>query len=173
MSHVSMAYHGTSGTQSYMAPEQWRGRAQGAAADQYSLAVMAYEMLSGHLPFDSLDKDVMKKAVLEEEPEPIEGVPSSVNQAIRKALSKEPKERFATCGEFADMLQSPSAGPSRQKPENDDAVMTLILIFYPEFFHRFDNVFEVFAFIGKGILDLWRHFRIHLPADDTVLFEFS
>ena len=39
MSHVSVAYRGTSGTQSYMAPEQWRGRAQGAAADQYSLAV--------------------------------------------------------------------------------------------------------------------------------------
>ena len=46
MTRVSMAYHGTSGTAPYMAPEQWRGQAQGAAADQYALAVMTYEMLA-------------------------------------------------------------------------------------------------------------------------------
>ncbi|MBO5959502.1 MAG: serine/threonine protein kinase, partial [Lentisphaeria bacterium] len=43
MTRVSMAYRGTSGTGPYMAPEQWRGHPQGAAADQYALAVMAYE----------------------------------------------------------------------------------------------------------------------------------
>ena len=52
ISHISMAYHGISGTGSYMASEQWRGRVQGAAADQYSLAVMTYEMLAGHLRFE-------------------------------------------------------------------------------------------------------------------------
>ena len=83
MSHVSVMYHGTSGTGAYMAPEQWRGKPQGAAADQYALAVMAYEMLAGHLPFESSDTDVLKKAVLEETAEPIEGVPPSANRALR------------------------------------------------------------------------------------------
>ena len=104
LSHVSMAYHGTSGTQGYMAPEQWRGKAQGAAADQYALAVMAYEILSGHLPFDSPDTDVLKKAVLEETAEPIERVSAMVNQAIQRALSKDAATRFASCGEFMDAI---------------------------------------------------------------------
>ena len=64
MTRVSIAYHGTSGTGPYMAPEQWRGRAQGAAADQYALAVMTYEMLAGHLPFESTDAAVLQQAVL-------------------------------------------------------------------------------------------------------------
>ena len=60
MTRVSMAYHGTSGTGPYMAPEQWRGRAQSAPADQYALAVMTYEMLAGHLPFESTDAAVLR-----------------------------------------------------------------------------------------------------------------
>ena len=59
MSRVSRAYHGTSGTGPYMAPEQWRGRRQGAYSDQYALAVMTYEMLSGYLPFESPDVAVL------------------------------------------------------------------------------------------------------------------
>jgi len=71
MTRVSMAYHGTSGTGPYMAPEQWRGRQQDAHADQYALAVMTYEMLAGHLPFESSDAAVLKQAVLDENPAPV------------------------------------------------------------------------------------------------------
>ena len=74
-----MAYHGTSGTGPYMAPEQWRGRAQGAPADQYALAVMTYEMLAGFLPFESSDPAVLKQAVLDETAEEIAGIPKSGN----------------------------------------------------------------------------------------------
>ncbi|MBR6312115.1 MAG: serine/threonine protein kinase, partial [Oscillospiraceae bacterium] len=112
LSHVSLAYHGTSGTQSYMAPEQWRGKAQGAAADQYALAVMAYEMLSGHLPFDAVDADVLKKAVLEETADPIDGLPESSNRALQRALSKNAADRFPTCGEFVDALSGAKASAS-------------------------------------------------------------
>ena len=105
MSHVSRVYHGTSGTQSYMSPEQWRGKAQGAAADQYALAVTAYEMLSGHLPFDASDTDVLKKAVLEESAESIDGLSDSANDALKRALSKDASDRFPTCGAFIDALE--------------------------------------------------------------------
>ena len=104
MTRVSMAYHGTSGTGPYMAPEQWRGRAQGASADQYALAVMAYEMLAGHLPFESTDAAVLQQAVLTQNAEEIADVSNAVQTAIKRAMSKEPAERFASCSEFAAAL---------------------------------------------------------------------
>ena len=101
MTRVSMAYHGTSGTGPYMAPEQWRGRAQGAPADQYALAVMTYEMLAGHLPFESTDPAVLQQAVLTQEAEVISGLSPKVWSAINRAMSKEPAERFESCSDFA------------------------------------------------------------------------
>ncbi len=113
MTRVSMAYHGTSGTGPYMAPEQWRGRAQGAPADQYALAVMTYEMLAGHLPFESSDAAVLKQAVLDENPEPLTTVPPSAQSAIARAMSKEPSERFACCLDFADALGGAKIKPMK------------------------------------------------------------
>lgn len=104
MTRVSMAYHGTSGTAPYMAPEQWRGRAQGAAADQYALAVMTYEVLAGYLPFDSPDVSVLREAVLNETAEPIQGIPGYVQQALARAMSKNPADRFSSCADFAAAL---------------------------------------------------------------------
>ncbi|MBQ7651149.1 MAG: SUMF1/EgtB/PvdO family nonheme iron enzyme [Victivallales bacterium] len=115
-------YYGRSGTPAYMSPEQLGGEAQGAETDQYSLAVIAYEMLSGHLPFNPADskyhfdynsdktfKETVKEfadAVRDEnnKPEPIEGLPSSVNAALLRALSKKPSDRFASCTEFVNAL---------------------------------------------------------------------
>ena len=118
MSRVSMAYQGTSGTGPYMAPEQWRGRAQGAAADQYSLAVMAYEILAGNLPFESADPAVLKQAVLDETPEKISNIPPASQSAIMRAMSKLPADRFASCADFAAALagekikKSPTSKPA-------------------------------------------------------------
>ena len=104
MTRVSMAYHGTSGTAPYMAPEQWRGKAQGAAADQYALAVMTYEMLAGHLPFESTDASVLREAVLNETVEPLQGIPVYAQQALARGMSKESEARFASCSDFAMAL---------------------------------------------------------------------
>ncbi|MBR1951896.1 MAG: protein kinase, partial [Lentisphaeria bacterium] len=104
MTRVSMAYYGTSGTGPYMAPEQWRGRAQGAAADQYALAVMAYEMLTGHTPFESSDAAVLREAVLNDIPQEIADIPKTAQEAVKRAMSKEPAERFENCSDFAAAL---------------------------------------------------------------------
>ena len=104
MTRVSMAYHGTSGTGPYMAPEQWRGRAQGAPADQYALAVMTYEMLAGRLPFESSDASVLREAVLKDTPEELENISKPAQDAIKRAMSKEPSERFASCSDFVAAL---------------------------------------------------------------------
>ncbi|MBQ4329581.1 MAG: protein kinase, partial [Lentisphaeria bacterium] len=104
MTRVSMAYYGTSGTGPYMAPEQWEGRLQDAKADQYALAVMTYEMLAGHPPFESNDAAVLREAVLKSTVPPLANVPKSAEAAILRAMSKTPAERFENCSDFAAAL---------------------------------------------------------------------
>ena len=121
MSRVSLRGHsGSSGTPAYMAPEQWEARRQSAATDQYSLAVMAYQMLSGYLPFDAVDQEMLRRAVLTRAPEEIEGVPAHVNAALLKALAKNPKERFASCTEFVESCFKPQRTQKSQREFSAD-----------------------------------------------------
>jgi len=116
MTRVSMAYHGTSGTGPYMAPEQWDGRQQNARADQYALAVMTYEMLAGYLPFESPDAAVLREAVLKSKVIPLKNIPAAANIAIQRAMSKEPADRFESCSEFAAALASQKAVGGKVRP---------------------------------------------------------
>ncbi len=99
------------GTNLYKAPEQWRGQMQGAATDQYALAVTAYEMLSGHVPFYDDNVDVLKKAVLEETPPNIQGIPQYANNALQAGLAKESANRYATCVDFVRALGGENVSP--------------------------------------------------------------
>src|SRR5690606_26377909 len=111
MSRLSTEKYSTSGTAPYMAPEQWRGRRQAARTDQYALAVPAYELLSGYLPFENPDHDIMRSAVLNEEPEPIEGLADQVWSVLKRALSKDAKARFEACSEFVHALEEAINAP--------------------------------------------------------------
>ena len=114
MSRVSMRGHGgTSGTPAYMAPEQWEARRPDFRTDQYALAVVAYQMLAGFLPFDSEDTDVLRRAVLSRAPDPIPGLPRAANAALLRALAKDPKERFPTCAAFVEALEGRDGSTSR------------------------------------------------------------
>lgn len=105
MSRVNMEYtEKVVGTPPYMSPEQWCGKALNAASDQYALAVMAYEMFAGHLPFDSSDLTVLKKAILTATPEKLKNISGSANSSIRRAMSKDASNRFSRCADFADAL---------------------------------------------------------------------
>ena len=88
----------------YFSPEQWRGDKLDDASDQYSLAVLAYEMLAGRRPFKGADMDALKKAVLEGVPKEIRTVPKEMNVALLKALSVKPSDRYASCGDFAQVF---------------------------------------------------------------------
>lgn len=105
LSRVSQVKIGTSGTGPYMAPEQWRGQYQDAAADQYALAVMAYELLAGCVPFYSSDLMVLREAVLNESPVWPEGLDAGCRRVLEAALSKERDQRFADCSAFVDALR--------------------------------------------------------------------
>jgi hypothetical protein len=95
------------GTLEYMAPEQWDGHPS-AASDQYSLAIMAYELLTGSVPFRGNMSQIMFKH-FREIPQPPgklrSGVPMTFDSVILRALAKKPEERFATISEFAQVLQ--------------------------------------------------------------------
>jgi len=108
MSRVSKEQGDTSGTRPYMAPEQWSGGKQGFATDQYSLAVMFYELVSGEVPFHSAfetgDMALMMNIAKNEKPNPITELDKKKNIALLKGLNKKPEERYASCGDFVRAL---------------------------------------------------------------------
>jgi len=110
----------TAGTYPYMAPEQFRGRRQTAATDQYALAVVAYELLAGHLPFEG-DFKILKEAVLNDKPETIRTIPNDANATLMKALAKDAVDRFGNCEAFVKAMGTPSPfAPEPPVEEEED-----------------------------------------------------
>lgn len=138
MARLSMEKGDTSGTRPYMAPEQWKGRRQDGRTDQYALACVLYELLTGEPPFAGVfetgDPIIMKTTVENDDPIAVDDVPDCVNEAFAQALSKEPETRFATCGKMIavmsgkedsyrmDEIPSPSSSANRIRPSAPAAV---------------------------------------------------
>ena len=106
------------GTPAYMAPEQWEGTPV-PATDQYALAIMAYDLLTGHPPFQGGLGQVMYQH-LHVTPQPPgklnPRVPADVDTVLLHALAKKPGERFASISAFARAFQQAlpvdSSGPT-------------------------------------------------------------
>jgi putative two-component system response regulator len=108
------------GTPEYMSPEQAADEFVGPASDLYSLAVVAYEMLTGRVPFvgdtpaATLLSHVMKQMPATRE---LKGELSAhIEDVLRRALSKHPEERFPSAAAFVAALK-PAAWPSRYTEE--------------------------------------------------------
>lgn len=99
----------TGGTPAYKSPEQWDPRRFGKPSfnsDQYSLAAIVYEMLSGDYPFAEYDDmETFRVAVLNDAPERIDGIEDYVNNALQKALAKKQEDRFENCMAFVNALK--------------------------------------------------------------------
>jgi serine/threonine-protein kinase len=95
---------GIVGTLMYMAPEALSGRAVDARSDQYSLALITYELLAGVHPFGTAkDLASVVKGHTEHTPPPIRDlveVSERTANAIHRALSKDPARRFDSVGAF-------------------------------------------------------------------------
>src|SRR5436305_9024002 len=95
------------GTLSYMAPELIRGQPV-PASDQYALAVMVYEWLCGHLPFEGLTAHISNQHLYTDPSSLCElypDIPHAVEQVVLKCLSKEPTQRFVDVLSFAWALE--------------------------------------------------------------------
>jgi eukaryotic-like serine/threonine-protein kinase len=100
-----------SGTPRYMPPEQWRGlKYAEARSDLYSLGVIAYEALTGSLPFTANSPISWMRAHCDTPPRPLLDLlpvaqrPSALHDAIMKTLAKDPGERFSSARDFLAAL---------------------------------------------------------------------
>lgn len=97
------------GTLDTIAPEQIQGAEEvDGRADVYSLGVVAYQTLTGELPFKHNNPGAMVMAHLMQPPPDPRGlaadVPEGAAYAIMRAMAKKPEERFGTAGEFVAAL---------------------------------------------------------------------
>jgi serine/threonine-protein kinase len=95
------------GTPEFMSPEQCKGDRIDHRSDVYSLGVVTYQMLAGHVPFTAETAvGILMKHLTEPLPIPPKGValPPAVNGVLRKAMAREARERFSTAGELAESL---------------------------------------------------------------------
>jgi serine/threonine-protein kinase len=111
------------GTPEYMSPEQAQGKRVDACSDQYSLAVIAYELLSGHPPFEAESTPALLYKVVHERVPPLRAarpdLPVEAAQALELALAKEPGLRFPSCASFVERLAAalqPLPMPGRREP---------------------------------------------------------
>jgi hypothetical protein len=108
----------TTGTPAYMAPEQVTGHQVGPAADRYSLATIAYEMLTGVIPFDGEALMELLYAQVHREPlTPSARLPTlgpAVDAVIMRGLAKDPAGRWNSCTEFVDALAAALTGGPAQ-----------------------------------------------------------
>jgi serine/threonine-protein kinase len=119
------------GTPSYMAPEQLMAAQIDGKADQFSLAVMAFLMLSGRPPFKADSMAALIFQIVQTEPPPLHELagqyPAEASAVLSRALAKKAADRFPTCSAFIDALEAacrpapvtrpaPAASPPRQAP---------------------------------------------------------
>jgi eukaryotic-like serine/threonine-protein kinase len=98
------------GTPEFMSPEQLRGKPLDPRTDVYSLGLMAYEMLTGKLPFPGRTQQEIMIARLKSEPTPIRAArpdldfPVAVEKVMLTSMAREPADRFQSAPEFAAAL---------------------------------------------------------------------
>ncbi len=108
------------GTPSYMSPEQFMGHPVDGRSDLFSCGVVLYQLLTGEKPFTGESTTTVMYKVLREDPVPPSELNLSLSPAldavVKKALAKNPADRFQTGREFAQALQAAAAGATGAAP---------------------------------------------------------
>ena len=123
------------GTLMYVAPEALSGELVGPGADQYSLATIAYFLLTGCLPFTAKTPREMFSQLLSQPPIPLNQArpglrfSSNVEAVVMRALSKDPSKRFADTVTFAAELGKALANPEEDDSETDGLLARMKSLF--------------------------------------------
>lgn len=111
---TSTQYHTRSGllmgTPGYMAPEQIEGKTLDGRTDQFALAVLAFQLLTGRMPFQGDTIAGMAYAIVHTQPPSARALNPdlgpAVDQVLARGLAKSPSERFPTCAELVRALDA-------------------------------------------------------------------
>ena len=108
------------GTAGYLSPEQARGERATSASDRYALGVVAYELLTGRRPFESESATAEATAHVQAEIPSISeesDLPRELDPVFRRALAKDPAQRFESSAEFVDSLREGLRGGATETRE--------------------------------------------------------
>ncbi len=97
------------GTVQYMSPEQARAKNVGVGTDIWSLGIVIYEMLAGHVPFTGETSSHVMVSLMEDNLPPLRqhaNVPEELDRFVTRALHKNQKERYRSAGELARDLKN-------------------------------------------------------------------
>ena len=124
------------GSPEYMSPEQARGQPVDFRSDIYALGIIVFELFTGRVPFRG-DTPVATLLMHLEAPPPLEGpaasaIPLSARPVLRKALAKDPDERYRSARDMADALRAATERPdprsaSAPKPSSPRGRSRLVL----------------------------------------------
>lgn len=103
---------GVVGSPAYMSPEQWRGEKVDGRADQYALAILAFELLAGRRPFADASMQELLRMHLSDAPPDVMSfrgdLSAAMSAAIARGMAKHPGERFESASALVDALGSTS-----------------------------------------------------------------
>ncbi len=108
------------GTPHYMSPEQVQGQAVDGRSDQFSLAVIAYEILTGEKPYTGEHLTTVVYKIVAEEPMAAHrlnpSLAGAIENTLKKGLAKKPDGRYRNCQEFAEALERACTATRAWKP---------------------------------------------------------
>jgi serine/threonine protein kinase len=114
----------------YMAPEQWSDGAS-SQTDQYAIAAIAYELLTGTPPFDGTPEEMKEQKLHEKQPPPLSAhdsrLSSALDAVLQRALKNKPDERFPNIDEFANAFRE--AGEKKDKTISSSRWASFLLMY--------------------------------------------
>ena len=166
------------GTPAYMSPEQFMSSKVDGRVDQFSLAVMAYELLSGRKPFEADAPHTLMLRIMNEEPEPIHKVnpalPKDCSKVFERALAKSAAARYANCSEFIQVLASNLESKGSPNKASDLSRQTPTPLLEPTLSETFKNAAPsrravvvgalTVGLLAGSVLFIWRGRTTEAPS---------